>query len=186
MISIKLQNLFEHPGTDTSGAVVEGADLSGGEGALGLLEGDRDEVLSDGCDFGGFGTGSVARLDEAVKGCGEVCAEAREGADLPYCGVESLCVGLVVANDELVGGEVLAHHDIGDASFRGGDAMSLALPEGVEVEPSVLSHNLAVCSHDVAGFIGNVVGEKVAHLNVTDETNALAVLLLRGGEAEFF
>jgi len=61
-----------------------------------------------------------------------------------------------------------------------------ALAEGVEMESLVAAQFFAVGIDDVAGMIGNVVSEEVAHFHGTDEADALAVFFAGDGKCKAF
>jgi hypothetical protein len=82
-------------------------------------------------------------------------------------------------DDELVALGSLGHHHVSLLVQRAGHADALALAEGVEMQALVLAEHPALQIHDRTRSVGHEGAQKVLHLHLADEADALAVLLLR-------
>jgi hypothetical protein len=76
-----VHNLLKHRTAEQAVAVVEGADLAGGEGALGLLEDEFRPAVAKRVKSGPTGRTAVARLRLECAGNVQRGADAAETAD---------------------------------------------------------------------------------------------------------
>ena len=71
-------------------------------------------------------------------------------------------------------------------TFHSADAQSLALAQGIEVNPRVFPYVRTVDAAHRAGLYGEVMTEKVAERAFTDKTDSGAVFFIVGGQPVFF
>ena len=159
-------------------------DLSAGEAALRFVETHARGVAAFGYELDGYARVAVTHAAFEPSRRGDGRGVPLEGVHAHFGLKKAGGVGRVEGDEQGVVGGAFAGDDVGFVVGVGGDADAFALAEGVVVEAGVRADGLPVGgAHDGARVVRDVLAEKILHLHLTDEADALAVFFRGVGQA---